>query len=271
MYLEWEISPTSEDVHDYQIYILRSESVGGPWDTIAGPLEDRYRFVDGSVNLRNKYRRYYYKIKLVKKSDTSETISKAATTELLPTLEALEIQRLERLYFNEFVGRKCLLLPVRTSGQRCPCYDQEMGKKLKSFCEECYDTTFIHGYMNPIEIPVQVDPTPRATQMVPDQEMQQVNTVARTTNFPYIKDRDLLIEPMENRRWLITQVIPTERLRVTVRQELQLSELNTSDIEFQIPLNELDLFEFEPNAAYHYTHATCPENVGAPGVKNHAF
>lgn len=270
MYLEWGFSPTTEEVHDYHIYVLRSEGVGGPWTTVAGPLEDRYRFVDGSVNLRDRYRKYYYKIKLVKKSDSSTTESKAVTTTFMPTLEALEIQRLERIYFNEYVGRKVLLFPVKTTGQRCPCYDPITGAKDKSNCFECWDTSFVGGYLRPVQIHMQIDPNPRATQIAPDFETQQSNTVARTTDFPYIKPRDLIVEPLENRRWQVSQVIPTERLRVTIHQELHLSEYDPSDVEYNIPIN-IDLFAFEPNSTYHYTNATCPEHVEGGTVKNASF
>ena len=47
----WEIEDTVLDQLDFQLYVLRSESPMGPFDTIAGPFEDKYRFVDNTVNL----------------------------------------------------------------------------------------------------------------------------------------------------------------------------------------------------------------------------
>ena len=33
----WEIEDTSLDPHDYNMYVVRSESPMGPWDVMAGP------------------------------------------------------------------------------------------------------------------------------------------------------------------------------------------------------------------------------------------
>ena len=116
----WEIKPTSLDPHDFQFYIFRSESPMGPWDQVAGPFEDRYRFVDNRVNLLHRWRQLYYKIRSVEKLDATNSVeSQAFTFHASPDLIAEEIQRLERLVWEEFAGRRCFIFPVRTFGQRC--------------------------------------------------------------------------------------------------------------------------------------------------------
>ena len=65
----WEIENTTLDPHDFLTYVLRSESPMGPFDIIAGPFEDRYRFVDNRVNLQHNWRSLTYKIRNIEKAD----------------------------------------------------------------------------------------------------------------------------------------------------------------------------------------------------------
>lgn len=260
----WEIENTTLDPHDFQMHILRSESPMGPWDEVAGPFEDRYRFVDSRVNLLHRWRQIYYKIRSVQKADTANVVeSDAFTFHAEPDLIAQEIQRLERLVWEEFAGRRCFIFPVRTFGQRCPhCYDgPEKGKghtsqRRRMNCHTCYDTSFARGYFDPIEIFMQIDPSPKSVQQLPITERQQVDTLARLPNFPLVKPRDIIVEA-ENRRWRVVKVSTTERLRHVVHQELQLHELAKGDIEFQLPIRK-DLENFEPSPGRNFTN---PQNL----------
>ena len=50
---------------------------------------------------------------------------------------------------SEFAGRRCIVLPVRTFGQRCGCFNATLNKRTRSGCPTCFDTGFIRGYMYP--------------------------------------------------------------------------------------------------------------------------
>jgi len=76
----WEIEDTVVDPLDFQLYVLRSESPMGPFDTVAGPFEDKYRFVDSTVNLLHRWRQLWYKIRSVQKADTSSVVESDAFT-----------------------------------------------------------------------------------------------------------------------------------------------------------------------------------------------
>ena len=232
----WEIADTTEEVHDYYFSVLRSESPGGPWDTLVDEIEDRYSFTDGSVNFRDKWRSFYYKIKLDKKDGSESKESDAVTFTAPVDIVAAEIQRRERLYFEEFVGRSALLYPRRAFGQRCHCYDPVLGQSERSRCLGCYATGYARGYLNPIIINIQVDPSAKSIQMLPDAITQQNHTAGRALAFPDIKPRDVIIEA-ENRRWRVLQVTKTERLRAIVHQELQLTEITRGDVEYELPVD----------------------------------
>lgn len=273
----WEIEDTSLDPHDFQFQLYRSESPMGPWDQIAGPFEDRYRFVDNQVNLLHRWRQIYYKVRSTEKADTTNYVeSEAFTFHASPDLIAEEIQRLERLVWEEYAGRRCFIFPARTFGQRCGnCYDgPEKGKgftsqRRRSNCITCYDTGYARGYLDPIEIFIQIDPSPKSVQSLPIAERQQVDTTGRLPNFPLLKPKDIIIEA-ENRRWRVVKVSTTERLRSVVHQEIQLHELVAGDIEFQLPIRLEDLRNFEPSPGRNFTNPQNLESFEAEAIK-HAF
>jgi len=153
---------------------------------------------------------------------------------------AAEVQRREALYFKEFVGRRTLLYPRRTFGQRCHCWDEVLGQSERSRCLECYATGFAKGYLNPIIMYIQIEPSTKSVQMMPDATNQQALCKARTIAYPRINPRDVIIEA-ENRRWRVFQAGMTERLRATVHQELQLTEIVPGDIEYELPVDSSDL------------------------------
>lgn len=271
----WEIEDTELDPLDFRLMVFRSESPMGPWDPIAGPFEDHYRYVDNQVNLLHRWRQIYYKIRSTSKVDPSNyTDSDAFTFHAQPDLIAQEIQRLERLVWEEFAGRRCFIFPARTFGQRCGnCFDgPSKGKgftsqRRRSNCVTCYDTGFVRGYFDPIEIFMQIDPSPKAMQRLPLAERQQVDTSARLPNFPLVKPDDIIVEA-ENRRWRVVKVIPTERLRSVVHQELVLHEIVKGDIEFQLPIRLDDLRSFEPSPGRNFTNPQNLDSFEAEAIKN---
>lgn len=259
----WEVENTKLDPWDFEWYVERSESPEGPWDPIAGPFSDRYRFIDNRVNLLHRWRQLYYRIKSVQKSDDTNIIySDAGTLGAEPDLIAQEIQLLERTVWREFTGRKCYLFPVRTFGQYCPhCMDAggkgSTFRKLRSNCLTCYDTQFARGYLNPIEIYIQFDPSPKTVQNQGTGETQQSNSTARMGNFPLVKPRDIIVEP-ENRRWRVVQVSSTERLRAKVHHELTLHEIVKGDVEFQLKIDPGNLRDLDPSPERNFSN---PQNL----------
>jgi len=156
----WEIANTTLDPYDFTWEVLRSESPEGPWDPMAGPFSDRYRFLDDRVNLLHRWRQLYYRIRSTQKADPQNVeVSKSVTNIAEPDLIALEIQMLEQTVLREFNGRMCWLFPKRTFGQYCPhCMDISRGstmRKLRSGCPTCIPTgeqiTMADGTLRRIE------------------------------------------------------------------------------------------------------------------------
>lgn len=257
--ISWCVKETAEDILDYDLQILRSESPEGPFDEISVPFQNQELFVDNSVPEFHRYRTLYYKIRVIEKATGEDKLFGPIAHEPEPDLVALELRKHINLLMREFVGRRCWVFPIRTFGPRCPnCWDKVLGKKKFSQCLTCFDTGFLRAYLRPIETWIQFDPSPKTQQQTNLGEQQQVNTTARLPYFPTVKPRDLIVEP-ENRRWRVTQQNQTEQGRAVVHQEIQLHEIPRSDIEFAIPLNmDTALKDLFLNPARNYTN---PHNL----------
>lgn len=252
--LAWETASPDQDPHDFTFMVERSEAQYGGFDPISESFSDRYRFRDAVVNLLHRWRQYWYRIRVTRKSDSEVAYSDTVQLGAKPDLVAQEVRRVELILFREHIGRKCWVFPARTFGQRCPsCYDPTTRQRLHSQCQTCYDTSFVSGYLNPVEAYVQFDPSPKHIEVTQLVETQQQNTSARMPYFPSVKPRDIIVES-ENRRWRVERVSTTRRLRVVLHQELVLHEIPGSDIEYLIPVNIDDLETFEASPEREFTN-----------------
>lgn len=233
----WEIENTSEDILDYTFQVFRSEASAGPFESISPAMEDQFLFVDNRIRVNNKWRQWHYVIRVTHKSSGDyKDFGPHSHTEN-PDLVAEELRKHFNLLMREFTGRRCWVLPARTFGQRCPsCFNKHLKSRTRSGCRLCYDTGYVRGYHTPIEAFIQFDPSAKANQQTNLGEVQQQNTTARMGYFPPLKPKDIVVEP-ENRRWRVSQVSSTQRLRVVVHQEVQLHEVPRSDVEYLIELN----------------------------------
>lgn len=234
--LSWKIENTSEDVLDYTFQIFRSESPEGPWDVLGTPFSDRYIFFDNTIKADHRWRKYYYRLEVAQISSGDKKTFGPFTKDPEADLIALELRRHMQLLFREFNGRRCFILPARTFGQRCECWNSALGKQSRSGCVLCFDTGFVRGYLSPIESWCQIEPNAKSEQNTVVGAQQQSNTTGRLAWYPPLKPRDLIIEP-ENRRWRVVSVVATEHGRAPIHQEVQLHEIPQKDIEFKIPLD----------------------------------
>ena len=258
--LTWELEDTSEDIFDYTFQVQRSESPSGPFDLSSKPFQDKFSFTDNTLTSGHRWRKYWYQLLVTRVPTGDKDTFGPVTRDPDADLIALELRRHMQLLFREFAGRRCWVMPVRTFGQRCSCYNTTLKNRTRSGCALCFDTGFVRGYLSPIESWVQMDPSAKSEQNTNVGAQQQSNTTARLVWYPPLKPRDLIIEP-ENRRWRVIQVNQTEQGRAAVHQEVQLHEVPPKDIEFKIPLNlQEPLKDLWLNPARNYSN---PQNLEA--------
>lgn len=256
--VSWEILPTYEDVWDYRFTVERSQSPQGPFDQVTEEFTDRYFYRDIGVPRWDLYAELFYRIKVRRLSDDETVYSDALARQAQPDLIAMEVRRLEHILFREHIGRRCFLYPRRTFGQRCPsCYDRVTGQQVKSNCPTCYDTTYVRGFLDPVEFRIQIDPTPKHIELMEIQKTQQENATARcVADFP-IKPMDMIVE-FENRRWRVQRASMTQRLRAPLHYELVLHHIPRRDIEWKLPIDLDDLKTYQPSPEREFTN---PHNL----------
>lgn len=255
--LFWEIEHTTESLEAYDLFLLRStDGMAGPYGVIAGPFYNQYMFRDPNVQQLHKWRTYFYKIRVVHRETQTQAEYGPQWLQAEPDRIALEVQRREGLMFKEHIGRAVVYFPALTFGQRCAhCWDRNergnyIGRATQQNCETCYDTTFVGGYGTPVRIYMQIDPSPKTVQLMDTSEKQYVETTARTTAYPPLKPKDLIVEA-ENKRWRVeSPVNRTEKLRATIRQELKLREYPPGDIKFKVPVTIDVQSDFSPPREY---------------------
>lgn len=233
----WEVDNTQEDALDYTFQVLRSESPEGPFDAVTAAFEDRYLFVDANIPVGDKFRQLWYKLRVTHKESGDVRDFGPVTQEAEPDLIAQYIRRAQLTLLTRVIGRKVWLFKKRTFGSRCSsCWDTTSSKRTRSNCLTCYDTGFLRGYLAPIEIWVQVDPSAKSQQNQAMQIDQQVLTSARTSFYPNVNPGDVVVEA-ENKRWRVIEVMQSERLRATIKQELSMRQIQATDIEYKLPIN----------------------------------
>ncbi len=260
--VDWEIAPTHDDMQEWQFFVERSESEGGPWDVVSGPIVDRYYVRDNSTLQVSSNRLLFYRVRAENPLRGLHVVSDHADREGEPDIIASEIASLENLLFTEFTGTRSWLFTRRTFGQRCPqCWDDALGKRLDDACPTCFGAGFSGGYHYPVEFFAQFDRSPQQEAVSTHDHHQQAVQTFRCTASPRITPMSLVIDH-RNARYRVVGVTTTTRLNVGVHQEVQCVQLQPGCIEDAIEL-KVDHRELSHAAHRNYTN---PQNLEAVGV-----
>lgn len=263
----WKIAPVfgpkrdgdTHEIFDYEFYVLRAtDSRFDTYETVAGPLRDIYHVRDSNVSSLNKWRDYFYKIRVVHKPTGNEQLfGPEGAKNPPPDLIAADIIRKEDILFREFIGRRCWLYPLRMFGPYCSCFDPSLRKVTRSRHAPCFGTGFLGGYLKPIEVFIQIDPVQSVPGINAQQPVQHNDTRARMGPYPPVRVGDVVVET-ENRRWKVSNSGNTQRLRSIVHQELGLHEIPIGDIEHALPI-VTDLSTLYPSAPRNFTNPSSLE------------
>jgi hypothetical protein len=261
--VSWRVPATNQDILDYTFQVLRSEAAMGPFLEISPAMEDTFLFIDNFPRTGHEFRQTHYTVRVTHKPSGSSKDFGPASPGAEADLIAVEIRKHINLLMREFIGRRCWLLPVRTFGTRCSCFNTTLQARTRSHCATCFDTGFVRGYMTPIEVWTSIDPESKSEQNMNVGPTQQSNTTARCGYFPPIKPRDVLIEP-DNTRWRVTQVTGPEQVRAKLHHELQLHKIPSTDIEYKFQFDVGDaLRNLWLSPARNFTNPQNLENVMA--------
>lgn len=251
----WEYADTVEELSDYTVAVLRSESAEGDYEAVSDELDagEVASFTDESVNLLSKIRPYHYRVRLTKGEDSQvygstpheKVLSEDAAVggvvlEALPDLIAVEAQRRFELTLREFIGRRVLTLVQRTFGTYCTtCWDKLKGRRTTSNCRTCYGGGYTGGYYQPIETFAAKMPTALVAQLTPILELQPHDAMMWFSVRTRLKPRDLVIDT-EGMRWRVLTVQRSEKLWALTRQTVQLRALSRDQVEYDIAVSAED-------------------------------
>ena len=255
----WDVEPTYDDVLNYSFVIEKSDAEFGPYQDLTQEFADKYHVRDNTVRGQHAfYHKIYYRIR-VKNLTSGETATfpeSGAGVKLSakPDLIALEMARMTRLRLKEFSGRKIWIFPRKKSGQRCNCYDEVTGRKMRSSCPTCFDVGFVGGFDTPVETYAQIMTNQETTQRRNIGEIEVENCTGSFSNYPELSEGWIIVEA-ENIRWRVASSLTKIRKgRSLVRQFVSLHRIPESDVEYSIPLNLTNIQDIIASPERNYTN-----------------
>lgn len=236
--VSWSIENTALDVNLFSFFVERSGSPEGPFTRLnATGLKDEYEYVDLDASYFAKTRFIYYRIVTQKDAENEITRTEPGTFYEKPDLIGIEIARRNQLLLDKFVGSPCVIHKKRHWGKRCEdCWDKRLRRKTKSGCVTCFDTGYEQGYWKPIGANINFNPSPELIKIMPWGKTEPSATAAWISNYPLVERGDVVTELTRNRRWLVTEKVNIEKLRVPIKQIFRISEMEKSRVEFKLAL-----------------------------------
>jgi hypothetical protein len=242
--VRWELEPTSQDLRNLRFFVDRGESPTEmkPLHAPGISASQAREFIDLSANLLDLEKVYYYRVRAVEFSGTSElqTFSSiAATWDGTPDLVALYVIE-EALFAHRYIyGVPTMIFKKRHDGTYCPdCWDSILKRVTRSNCETCYGTGKLGGFYPPSESWMGFEADPKNEMVADWGRKQDSQTDIQFTNYPVLSVDDVIVELKMNRIWKIVNVRTVEKNRTVVLQIARVSAVNPTDVEYKVPVSE---------------------------------
>lgn len=246
--LEWSISETNENLADYEIEIFRGEDeynvsgievITSGIETSTGTYED----TEIASYQYDKFFNIFYQLKLVNKNDNN--IYVLSDVKKINQIEydwkEKEMIRIDTIFFRNVLQKKFLWLKKKQTGQLCSCYDFTLGRKITpGKCYECYDTTIVGGYYDPVIIYGSLGSVSESKRVSPLLTIQDSGTIFYTLPIPHIKIDDILIDVKGN-RWRVTGSNPIKLNFEDLKQMLRVNMVDRGEIIYDIEVNIGDI------------------------------
>lgn len=222
--IQWELDATPAGT---LIFIERSESPNGPFETISPipVLGDAY--IDRNVNFDSVERVYYYRIVVKDYAMQVVGLSEPFSHEpLTPSAYVGRMMTLEkRVFLERFGGKVCHLYIRKTHAKRCPiCWDKLRAKVILEDCDACYGTGFENGgFYAPVRIMVQIEPMPVAPNADSTGKADLMTSSGWTIGYPRIKHGDMIVRANKPElRYRVENVSFSEEFDVRITQNFTL-------------------------------------------------
>jgi len=223
--------------------ILRATSPGGPYQTLQVEVASNVFFYqDSEADLMGLSTKYWYIIRANNVNNAEDyALSEAKTVEYEIAGYRGKIARKARrdlkVALERLNGVKIIILKKKRFGTRClRCFNHVTKDTVYSNCNTCYGTSYDGGYHDPIYTFGKLDPAPVQTSLGTSGVSETAITGLTIVDYPAVDSGDVVVEAHTNRRFKVQRKMTTESSRVVVHQDLQVSELSRSAVEYTIPL-----------------------------------
>lgn len=238
----WDVAPCYEDLNDYEFVLQLSDAEFGPYHDLTPGMVDVFHVRDNTVTGQHSfYHQRYYRVMVRKRADPAQSKTYpdlgGAKLEAPPDLYALEMARINNLKLQEFMGRKIWVFPRKQAGQRCGvCFDRVMNRKTRAACPTCFDTTWVGGFHQPVQVYGIVVSPGESTAPTNFTKVQNENTTLLLGNYPELSEGDVVVEA-ENVRWRVGgEIQKIRKARALIRQQAPIHRIPKSDIEYSLPI-----------------------------------
>lgn len=242
VFLQWLVRDPSPNT-SYVFNVYRSGSSEGDWEPIGVNLINDYFFVDEEFggaekpDLYSMSRTLYYKITVAGSDGSSGVIEK----KMEPWNDRRHAGIHRKLVRDAYIalkvamGTEVAILKRLHWGTLCSCLSST-GQPTVAHCPLCYGTTFVGGYWNPVYTYAFLGSRPVSVQVALQGHVETKQTTAIMPYVPQVEYEDVIVFLRSGKRYTIKEVNPTQIHNVDVHQELVVSELATSSVEYNIPV-----------------------------------
>jgi len=196
---------------------------------------------------------WYYKIYAYKKNDPARDFWSAyAYIGNYASGFHMVMHHAENILYDMLYGEPVYLIKKKGTGVRCTnCWSESRQQRTLTHCTVCDGSGFINGYYCAISIQMAFDSDNRKSDSQRNFEDVYNSMRARTSNYPIIRPKDIIVNKDEYKRYVVLFVETTKlprhaesgiilsRQNYIVSQLLTLQELNPDDNEYNIDIAAL--------------------------------
>lgn len=244
VFVQWILrKPSAPTGYTFQVY--RSGSPQGPWTQVGTNLIDTYFFLDDNFpapndrtepGLFSARRTLYYKVEVSHATDPPSE----AILPLEPGVDRRRAGIIRKLRRDAHValkkgsGTQVAIIKRRWWGEKCTKCQAAVGQSTRSHCSECFGTGIVTGYWDPVYGYATRSAAPVNNETTPAGTTESHFLRVKIEYIPEVMPRDVLVFLRDNKRYIVEAVITTEIHTQTVHQELDVSELAHSAVEFNL-------------------------------------
>lgn len=241
--VRWQLKETAQNLRYLKFVVFRGESPS-KMEPISGEIahNELYEYVDTEPLLQVYQKNYFYKI--VAREYSGQTVvqtfeSKISTWDIGLDLVGTYIIEEHEFKYRYIAGAPAMVFKRKRDESSCPeCWDPVLKRVTSSSCQVCYGTGKLGGFYKPIPIWMDFNPEQEATAIAEFGEKQVGQTDGELTNYPLLDAGDIILDVLPNTLYRVESIYKAEKRQVVLRQLVRLNQVNRSDIEYKIPVDE---------------------------------